>query len=186
MSTAQLFLRIAIAFVAGSIPFSFLMVKLLGRDIRAFGEGNPGSANAFRAGGLKAGIPSIIFDSFKGVIPVAFLVKEALEYQLPLIAIAPVLGHSFSSFLRMRGGKAIATSFGIWTAPTAMGIGALASILIFKKSSDMAKLLIVFVRLAGSLAITGAGPNMWGLFAANFAVVAFKHAQYAATAQMKP
>ena len=192
MSTAQLLLRIAIAFAAGSIPFSFLMVKLLVRDIRAFGEGNPCSASAFREGGLKAGIPSIIFDSFKGVFPVAFLVKEAPEYQLSLIAISPLLGHALPPFLRMKEGKAIVTSFGIWTAqavwtvPTDMGIGALASMLLFKESGDCAKLLIVFVSLAASLAISGAGLNMWSLFVTSFAAVAFKHAQYAAMAQMKP
>ena len=185
MTAAELLRSFIVAFIAGSIPFSYIAVRLSGKDIGAYGEGNPGAANAFRAGGLKIGIPSLILDSFKGVIPVALLVRDASYWQVPLIAIAPVLGHAFSPFLHFRGGKAIATSFGIWTAltvwwaPTAMGIGALASAFLLKGATDVQKTLIVFMSLGVGLTLSGSGAGMWALFAANLAVVLFKQYQYA-------
>lgn len=185
MSPGQLAARFIIAFLVGSVPFSLIVGRLFRKDIRQFGEGNPGAANAFRAGGLRTGIPALILDSFKGVIPVAILVEGVSYWQVPVIAIAPVLGHAFSPFLRFRGGKAIATSFGIWTAltvwwaPTAMGLGALASVYVFKKATDLQKTLLVFASLGLSLILSRSGSNMWTLYAANLAIVLYKQHQYA-------
>jgi glycerol-3-phosphate acyltransferase PlsY len=103
-------------FILGSIPFSLLMGKLFAhKDIRTVGDGNPGGANAIRAGGLKAGIPAMILDIGKGFLPVYLAQKYGLVgWSLIPICLAPILGHAFSPFLRFRGGKALGPTAGAW------------------------------------------------------------------------
>lgn len=120
-----------IGFFSGSIPFSFWLGKLfLRKDIRQYGDGNPGAFNAWRAGKYKIGIPSLLLDYLKAFIPIglAVYVFNVYGWKLIPIAISPVLGHAFSPFLKFRGGKAVASTFGIWTgltlweAPPVLGI----------------------------------------------------------------
>jgi glycerol-3-phosphate acyltransferase PlsY len=110
-----------IAYLAGSLMFSTWLVRVFTkRDIRDFGDGNPGATNAFKAGGLKLGIPAALLDYLKGAIPVglALLQFGVSGYWLVAAALAPILGHAFSVFSRFKGGKAAAVSFGIWTGLT--------------------------------------------------------------------
>ena len=105
-----------VGFLLGAIPFSLLMGKLLARkDIRSVGDGNPGGANAIKAGGLKAGIPAILLDIGKGYLPVFLALRSGLSdgFLIP-ICLAPILGHAFSPFLRFRGGKALGPTGGVW------------------------------------------------------------------------
>ncbi|HGE72982.1 TPA: glycerol-3-phosphate acyltransferase [Candidatus Poribacteria bacterium] len=124
-------LWIVIGFCSGSIPFSYWLGKLfLHTDIRRYGDGNPGAFNAWRAGKYKIGLPSLFLDYLKGAIPIglARYVFNIYGWELVPIALSPVLGHAFSPFLRFRGGKAVASTFGIWTGltlwegPTILGI----------------------------------------------------------------
>jgi glycerol-3-phosphate acyltransferase PlsY len=105
------------AFWLGAVPFSILIGRwILHKDIRAYGDGNPGAANCFRAGGHKAGWPAVLLDIAKGVpfVLVAHLVFAQDGLALVIIAICPILGHAFSPFLRGHGGKAIAVTFGVF------------------------------------------------------------------------
>lgn len=120
MHLAPFFLLI-LGFFLGSIPFSLLLPQLFkGKDVRKFGDGNPGAANAFKAGGWLCGVLSLLFDFFKGCVPVllARYFYPVDNLWLILIAIAPVAGHAYSPFLGFHGGKAITTTFGIWTGLT--------------------------------------------------------------------
>ena len=105
-----------VGFLLGAVPFSLLMGKLLAKkDIRTVGDGNPGGTNAIKAGGLKAGIPSIILDIGKGFLPVFLAQKYGLSsWALIPVCLAPILGHAFSPFLRFRGGKALGPTGGVW------------------------------------------------------------------------
>ncbi|MBI4731959.1 MAG: glycerol-3-phosphate acyltransferase [Chloroflexi bacterium] len=107
-----------LGFILGSIPFSLLMGKLFARkDIRTLGDGNPGGANALKAGGLKTGIPAILLDIGKGFLPAYLAQRYGLtEWSLIPVALSPVLGHAFSPFLRFRGGKALGATGGAWIA----------------------------------------------------------------------
>ena len=110
-----------IGFILGSIPFSVWLGRVvLHKDIRAYGDGNPGAANVLRAGGRLVGVVAILLDFAKGAIPVgvAVFVVRMSGWRLVPVALAPVLGHAFSPFLSFRGGKAIATTFGVWTGLT--------------------------------------------------------------------
>ncbi len=108
---------IAAGFVSGSLPFSYWIGKLfLHKDIREFGDHAPGATNVARAGGKALYIIAILLDAFKGTIPVwlAQAVSDVQGWTLAAVAVAPVLGHAFTPFLRFRGGMAVATVFGVW------------------------------------------------------------------------
>lgn len=123
------------AFLCGSIPFAVLIGKAKGVDIRQLGSGNPGASNLGRQVGKKWGIFCFLLDVGKGLVPVlgfgfyfnipqpsgewdelmgevvnAIRTAEALQWVS--IAVAAVLGHVFSPFLKFRGGKGVATGLG--------------------------------------------------------------------------
>jgi glycerol-3-phosphate acyltransferase PlsY len=107
-----------LAFLAGSIPFSVWLGYLFTRkDVRTLGDGNPGGWNAWIAGGFTVGLTVGLLDMFKGFIPVSLaIVNGVSDWGIVPVAIAPVLGHAFSPFLRFRGGKAVAATLGVWMA----------------------------------------------------------------------
>lgn len=122
---------ILFAFFCGSIPFSVLLGKMvLHKDIRRYGDGNPGGTNVIRAGGKTLGVVAILLDGLKGALPVgaAYWIAGLSGPALAAVALAPVLGHACSPFLGLRGGKAVAVTFGIWAGltlwqgPTILGI----------------------------------------------------------------
>ncbi len=116
-----LFALILLAFFCGSLPFSVWLGKLLlGLDVRKVGDGNPGAANAFRAGNKLVGLLVLLLDISKAAAPVgwAYYNLEIRGIPMVLIAIAPILGHAFSPFLGFRGGKALATALGVWIGLT--------------------------------------------------------------------
>lgn len=111
-------LWIVVAFFCGSLPLSVWLGRLaLGKDIREYGDGNPGAANVWRAGGSWWGFLAVLLDFFKGAIPVglANFVFGVEGWPLAAVAIAPIAGHAFSPFMGFQGGKALAVTFGIWT-----------------------------------------------------------------------
>lgn len=112
---------VMIAFLAGSLPFSVWIGRLfLGVDVRQFGDGNPGAANTFRTGSKVAGFLVLLLDISKAAAPVGLanfnLGMRGVD--LFLVAMAPILGHVFSPFLRFRGGKALAAALGVWIGLT--------------------------------------------------------------------
>ena len=117
MSEVGLALPILIAlgaFLIGSIPFGLIIGRLFYRtDIRTQGSGNIGAMNALRTLGKGGAVAVLLLDALKGFVP-TILVVWLLGDQLlgSLVATAAVLGHCFSPWLRLRGGKGVATSFG--------------------------------------------------------------------------
>jgi glycerol-3-phosphate acyltransferase PlsY len=107
------------AFILGGVPFSVIIGRwLLREDITTYGDGNPGAVNVFRAGGHKAGYLAVFLDVAKGV-PFVLLTHTILQLSglsIIIVAVSAVLGHAFSPFLRWRGGKAIAVTFGVLLA----------------------------------------------------------------------
>ena len=107
-----------LGFCLGAIPFSLWLSQLAATtDIREVGDGNPGATNAWLAGGWRIGPLALFLDVFKAVIPVglAHFVYGVAGWGLVVVALAPALGHAYSPFLRFQGGKALATTFGLWT-----------------------------------------------------------------------
>lgn len=131
MTLGPRFAVFVLSFFLGALPFSVWIGRLaLKTDIRAFGDGNPGAFNVFRAGGRGWGWLAILLDFLKAALPVgiAHFGLELRGWWLVAVAAAPVLGHAYSPFLGWKGGKALAAVFGawsglsIWLAPAILGV----------------------------------------------------------------
>ncbi|MAF65378.1 MAG: acyl-phosphate glycerol 3-phosphate acyltransferase [Planctomycetes bacterium] len=114
------------SYLAGSVPFGWLMARVLrGVDIRTIGSGNIGATNAMRALGRPLGMVALAGDLGKGFAPVWFLAQGEPALQVACGA-AAVGGHVWPVFLRLRGGKAVATGCGVLLAvdwPVVLGAG---------------------------------------------------------------
>ncbi len=114
-------LSIPLAYLLGSIPFGYLLVRLFRKqDIRTTGSGNIGATNVLRSGSKSLGIATLLLDLGK-----AFLAVKIAQHLAPnnydlavLTAIAAILGHVFPIWLRFRGGKGVASALGVFLALT--------------------------------------------------------------------
>jgi glycerol-3-phosphate acyltransferase PlsY len=105
-----------IAYLLGSIPFGFLIVKMRGADIRKSGSGNIGAANVTRNAGAIAGILTLLLDAGKGYLAVwlaARIATGGINWMMAA-AILAVVGHMFPVWLGFKGGKGVATGLGIF------------------------------------------------------------------------
>jgi glycerol-3-phosphate acyltransferase PlsY len=106
-------LIILFSYLIGSIPSGLILSKLiLGKDIRKHGSGNIGTTNAYRIGGKKLGILTLIADMSKAAIAVLaaeLIYPENLEMKC-LCGLAASVGHMYSAFMKLSGGKGVATS----------------------------------------------------------------------------
>lgn len=129
MSTFLWILFVVIAFVAGSIPFGFLIGRMKGVDIRTKGSGNIGATNVGRVFGKTLGIICFVLDAAKGAVPVLLAgwvmgtlggsladFDQASAWWWLATAFATILGHSFSPWIGFKGGKGVATGFGAMAA----------------------------------------------------------------------
>jgi len=109
-----------VCFLCGSLMFSYWIGRLLKLDIRRIGDGNPGAANLWSGAGYRFGLLGVALDFLKGYIPVLIIVNSGIltEDELIPVVLAPVVGHAFSPFLKFNGGKALAVTFGVWSALT--------------------------------------------------------------------
>jgi glycerol-3-phosphate acyltransferase PlsY len=129
---------VVFAFLFGSVPVGYLLVLIFRKqDIRKVGSGNIGATNVLRSGGKGLGAATFVLDAFKGFSAVwlAALAAPVLLAGVPqrnveaLAALCAVLGHMFTPWLGFKGGKGVATGFGVflYAAPW----GALAAITLF-------------------------------------------------------
>jgi glycerol-3-phosphate acyltransferase PlsY len=175
-------LWIVFAFFCGSLPFSVWLGHItLGKDIRQFGDANPGAVNVFRAGGKGWGWIAILLDILKGALPVGLANYGAhiTDWSLALIALAPVAGHAFSPFLRFKGGKAITVSLGIWCGLTLyqvpLMLGLFLGIFIVLLTNNGWSTVLGFAGLVVYLLIIAAPPWMLGVWLGNLIIVVYKH-----------
>lgn len=107
-------LAILASYLLGSIPAAAWVARSRGVDIRKIGSGNSGATNVLRSLGNGPALVVAIFDILKGAL--AVMLGRALGLDAPyaaLCGVAAVIGHNFSPFLGFRGGKGVATSFGV-------------------------------------------------------------------------
>jgi acyl phosphate:glycerol-3-phosphate acyltransferase len=148
-----------IAYLLGSVPFGYLIVKMRGdRDIRESGSGNIGAANVARNAGAAAGILTLLLDAGKGFLAVWLAEKWTGGDMRWMIAAAvfAVVGHVFPVWLEFRGGKGVATTLGVFLAicPEAVAAAAVLWLVVafFWRYSSLASIaaatfLPVFVHL---------------------------------------
>ncbi len=162
------------------------------------GDGNPGAFNLARAAGWRLGMAAGILDFAKGALPVAAAgilgglegwavvpvaaagILGGLEgWAVVPVAAAPVLGHAFSPFLGGRGGKALATTFGIWTGLMlyrgTFALGCCFGLFYLALDADAWAALLGLAAFAPYLAWSGAPAPYLAVWAADFSVVAYRH-----------
>lgn len=114
----NVFIPILIAYLYGSIPFSVMIPKLHGIHVLKSGSKNPGFTNVLRVGGVKLGFLCLILDMSKGFLPTLIAAKMGWEFfgsafsMQCLAGFIGVLGHCYSPFLKMKGGKGVAAAGG--------------------------------------------------------------------------
>lgn len=185
---------ILLAYLLGSVPFALLLGLYLGIDIRKTGSGNIGATNLGRAAGRKWGVLAFLLDFLKGLLPVAAAAvlatrnPEALElsprYFAIAAGIAAIAGHIFPVYLAFRGGKGVATTFGVMAGlswPSTLAAGAVWGLLylltrtvsIASMTAALALPIAVAVVEHGTLRDDGAGVLALAILLA--AVIVWRH-----------
>lgn len=138
------FIVALVAYLLGSIPFGYILVRLFRKqDIRQTGSGNIGATNVARSGAKGLGIVTLVLDAAKGYLAVAIAYpifhrmppaglqletmshyRQALFFAVGLAAIFAILGHMYPVWLKFKGGKGVATGVGVFLAlaPKAVGL----------------------------------------------------------------
>jgi glycerol-3-phosphate acyltransferase PlsY len=106
------------AYLTGSISFSLVVVWLLERvDLRTLGSGNPGATNVLRTSGRWPALVVLLLDIAKGIVPVELTRRLGGSAELQAgAALAAIVGHVFPVWFGFRGGKGVATGFGVFVA----------------------------------------------------------------------
>jgi len=106
---------IVAGYLAGSLSAAIITCRVMGlADPRTQGSGNPGATNVLRVGGKKAAAITLLGDAIKGVIPVLAAQLMGFDpWALALTALAAFIGHLYPVFFQFRGGKGVATAFGV-------------------------------------------------------------------------
>ncbi|MCH8950603.1 MAG: glycerol-3-phosphate 1-O-acyltransferase PlsY [Proteobacteria bacterium] len=112
-----LMLALGCGYLAGSIPFGMIVARLfrLG-DLRRIGSGNIGATNVLRTGNKPAALATLLLDAAKGAVPVWYFLATSGDLAGQAAGLGAFLGHCFPVWLRFRGGKGVATWFGIMLA----------------------------------------------------------------------
>ena len=153
---------IAMAYLLGAVPFGLLVAKIVaGVDPRLDGSRNTGATNVARLVGLPWGLLVLGLDILKGFVPVAMAASFSdHHFFLGLVALAAILGHTNSVFLHGKGGKAVATTVGVFLALTPwvllLAVAACVGVILLSGYVSLGSLTLVtalpvFQLLAGNL-----------------------------------
>lgn len=157
-----------IAYLAGSFPTAYLVGRAKGVDLGRMGSGNYGATNVFRNLGRGPASLALVVDVAKAYLPVELLPRWLSPSEIGpgtfavLLAVAAVLGHVFSIFLRFRGGKGVGTAAGAFLALSPMAIllavAAWVAVLAWRRIVSLASLAAALVLLA---AVAGLHARDW-------------------------
>ncbi|WP_405197775.1 MULTISPECIES: glycerol-3-phosphate 1-O-acyltransferase PlsY [unclassified Wolbachia] len=110
----EIFVVFVLSYILGSIPFSLIIAKINGINLREVGSGNIGATNVARTGNKRLAVLALFLDSLKGFVGVytAQQFCDNNDFYIYVSAILAVLGHMFPIWLRFNGGKGVATTLG--------------------------------------------------------------------------
>lgn len=156
---------ILLGYLSGSVLFARLAVRLFGKPelLAQSPDGNPGAANAFAYGGFWCGLFVLLGDLTKGFLPIWTWTHSGLiapsALWTALILAAPVVGHAFPAFYRLRGGKGIAVTFGCllglipnWTPAATLALFFLFFSLVVRVSPHFYRTVVTYLCAAACLA----------------------------------
>jgi glycerol-3-phosphate acyltransferase PlsY len=145
---------VVLGFAAGAVPFGVILARTLaGVDIQDHGSGNIGATNVARVIGVVPGAIVLVLDAAKGALPTWLALGAARDVRVALATgAAAILGHCFSPWLGFRGGKGVATAFGVFLvlAPELAAIAIVVFVIVFATTRVPA-----LGSLAGAASIAG-------------------------------
>ena len=136
--TTEALLWLVGAYLVGGIPFGYLIGRLRGVDVRTVGSKNIGATNVFRTVGKKWGFIAFFLDVMKGLLPTLAAKVWGSADWLPLaVGVMCVVGHMLTPYMKFKGGKGVATAFGmlIGLTPALVGVAFLVFVLAFAASN---------------------------------------------------
>ena len=127
------------AYLVGGIPFGFIIGKIRGVDVRTVGSKNIGATNVFRTVGKGWGLLAFLFDMLKGLLPTlaAKVYMPELDWLALVIGVTCVVGHMLTPYMKFKGGKGVATAFGmlIGLIPALVGVAFALFVVVFALSN---------------------------------------------------
>lgn len=177
----SLWLALAVSYVLGAIPMSWLVARLGGVDLRQHGSGNLGATNLYRVLGWRYAIPAGLFDIGKGAVPTLLLPpRVGPDAWIPLaVGAAAIVGHVFSVFVRFRGGKGVATAAGVVLAlaPIPLLVSAVVWVTVLKATGfvSLASMLGAVAFPFAALALGAANPYVVPVGAGLAAFILYTH-----------
>jgi len=116
-------LAVTFGYLAGSVPFAFLLARRRGVDLRRVGSGNVGAANVLRTGSVGQALTTVGLDAAKGAVAVLVADRLTAGPATPVAAgLASIVGHVYPVWLRFRGGKGVATAAGVFAVLMPAGV----------------------------------------------------------------
>jgi glycerol-3-phosphate acyltransferase PlsY len=179
-------LLVVAGYLSGSVPYGLLLARfVIGVDVRRVGSGNIGGTNVARVN-KKLGAATIVLDTLKAVVPL-LVARRVLagsphaDFWVMGVAIAAFAGHVFPVWLGFKGGKGVATGFGIFLvlAPWAAlaGVGTWAGTYLLTRMSSLGSLLGTLVCVGWMLVFVGpASPLTWSAIVVG-ALIFYRHTE---------
>lgn len=181
------------AYLLGSIPFAYLLVKFFrNEDIRKHGSGNVGATNVVRSGAKGLGALTFLLDALKGAFAVLLCGWMAIHLPttpvvrsnaLAVGALFVILGHIYPIWLHFKGGKGVATAFGVFLAlahwPALCSFGVFVVIFLISRYVSLASIVAaaLFPVFAWFLPHAPGGIFMWAMILFLVLLVIWKHRQ---------
>jgi len=162
----------ALAYLIGSIPFGLVVARVMGLgNLREIGSGNIGATNVLRTGSKKAAASTLALDMGKGFAAVWLALAFAAPDAGQLAGLAVMIGHCFPVWLRFRGGKGVATFFGVVFA-LVWPIGLIAA-LVWIATAALLRFSSLAALLAAGAAVLAAviGPPHWLHYTVLFGII---------------
>jgi glycerol-3-phosphate acyltransferase PlsY len=159
METNTVFIEAAwlvAAYLVGGIPFGYLIGRMRGVDVRTVGSKNIGATNVFRTVGKKWGFLAFALDVSKGLLPTLAAKSCAPAEWMPLaVGVMCVVGHMLTPYMKFKGGKGVATAFGmlIGLVPALVGVAFLVFVAAFALSN--------YISLGSCLAAAFLAVSVW-------------------------
>ena len=152
----SVFVWILVAYLVGGVPFGYLIGRMRGVDVRTVGSKNIGATNVFRTVGKKWGFLAFALDVLTGLLPTLAAKAYAPAEWLPLaVGVTCVLGHMLTPYMKFKGGKGVATAFGmlIGLVPALVGVAFLVFVAAFALSN--------YISLGSCLAAAFLAVSVW-------------------------
>lgn len=183
VGTIEIIAAVIVAYLMGNISPAIIIGRMHGLDIKKEGSGNAGTTNVLRILGKKAAIATLLIDIFKGVFAVflgkivsAYIVPEHTHYIAMACGLAVFCGHIWPVFFGFKGGKGVATAFGVLMALSPiMGASALLIVVVTVAISRMVSLGAILAAIAFPFIAYFYNPDylLWGIVMA--LIVLLKH-----------